>query len=272
MALWELWGARVDAPKFGELPLLSCGLLPLQQTEHQGGAFDVRMSDCAVHNVWWVKVGYSLLLGHVSNPTTLAWILIPDPFSSNKRSWPPGLSYRCQRARAARRSFHIVATLKWLPVPPCSPFNHHPTDVYFSGLSPNSILVTSATVVAVSAMSQQMSARSPLFEAEKVWVSVESEPQQSLGRPWRFAFGRPVSCWQKQQRPLHLRDTYCKSRWNMSPRSCSRVKLTWRWYPGCVRPPCVPLHTVVAHPARKKPLPVGLNNFKLFFKRNSLFS
>lgn len=68
--------------------------------------------------VCWVKVGYSLLLGHVANPLTLAWILLTDPFSSNKthtppwRSRPPGLGYRCQSARAARRSFHIVATLK----------------------------------------------------------------------------------------------------------------------------------------------------------------
>lgn len=30
-----------------------------------------------------VKVGYSLLLGHVANPLTLAWILLADPFSSS---------------------------------------------------------------------------------------------------------------------------------------------------------------------------------------------
>lgn len=35
-----------------------------------------------------VKVGYSLLLGHVANPLTLAWILLTDPFSSNKHTSP----------------------------------------------------------------------------------------------------------------------------------------------------------------------------------------
>lgn len=36
-----------------------------------------------------VKVGYSLLLGHVANPLTLAWILLTDPFSSNKHTLLP---------------------------------------------------------------------------------------------------------------------------------------------------------------------------------------
>lgn len=115
-----------------------------------------------------VKVGYSLLLGHVANPLTLAWILLTDPFSSNKHTspwrWrPPGLGYRCQSARAARRSFHIVATLKQPP----SSSSRHPTDVFFSGLSPNSVLVTTVIIIVVVV--------AVVSVAEKGLSSVESE-------------------------------------------------------------------------------------------------
>ena len=44
---------------------------------------------CVCVCVWGVKVGYSLLLGHVANPLTLAWILLTDPFSSNKHTLLP---------------------------------------------------------------------------------------------------------------------------------------------------------------------------------------
>lgn len=49
---------------------------------------DVWLAHCRVC-VCGVKVGYSLLLGHVANPLTLAWIPLPDPFSSNKHTLLP---------------------------------------------------------------------------------------------------------------------------------------------------------------------------------------
>ena len=184
-----------------------------------------------------VKVGYSLLLGHVANPLTLAWILLTDPFSSNKHTspwrWrPPGLGYRCQSARAARRSFHIVATLKQPP----SSSSRHPTDVFFCGLSPNAVLVTTVIIIIVAVVS----------EAEKGLSSVEPELRRkpSDAPPTFQPFGRPGSCWQKQPRRLHLRDT--KVTLDMSPRLRPRAKVTWRRLQSVFVPRVVQLYTVGA--------------------------
>lgn len=168
--------------------------------------------------VCWVKVGYSLLLGHVANPLTLAWILLTDPFSSNKthtppwRSRPPGLGYRCQSARAARRSFHIVATLKH-PLLPTTTLQICFFVCLFSLACPQ----TPSSFVAADerAVLHRLSLKRFEFPFESEW-------RRSLRCPWRFAFGWPMSCWQKQRR-LHLRVTL-----KMSPWLCSRVKLTRR--------------------------------------------
>lgn len=76
---------------FCELPLPSCGLLTLQNRQNVKSELCGTMSDwLALLSVCGgVKVGYSLLLGHVSNPLTLAWILLPDAFSSNKHTLLP---------------------------------------------------------------------------------------------------------------------------------------------------------------------------------------
>lgn len=61
-----------------------------------------------------------------------------------------------------------MATLKQPP----SSSSRHPTDVFFSGLSPNSILVTTVIIIVVVAAA---AAAAVVSEAEKGLSSVESE-------------------------------------------------------------------------------------------------
>lgn len=122
-----------------------------------------------------VKVGYILLLGHITNPAD-PWLRSCYPSAAAGTLaplWrPPGLWYRCQRAWAAWRCFHMVATLKL-----CFLFllivlklcNDHPRRC-----RPRSVATDELTI--------------------------------SAGLILFFAFGWPVSCWQTKQQRLHLKD------------------------------------------------------------------
>lgn len=169
--------------------------------------------------VCWVKVGYSLLLGHVANP--------PDP----------GLdpAHRpLQQQQNTHSSLTVEASRTWLPVSECtgspeklshsgntqtsSSSNHHPTDLFFLFVC-FSLACPQTPSSFVAADERAVLHRLSLKRFE---FPFESEWRRSLRCPWRFAFGWPMSCWQKQRR-LHLRVTL-----KMSPWLCSRVKLTRR--------------------------------------------
>lgn len=102
--------------------------------------------------VWrGVKVGYSLLLGHVSNPLTLAWILLPDAFSSNTHALLPDGRGLWDSATGVKVHEQPGEAFKQPPIPPFSRASLHPTDVFFFGLSPNCVLLTTISISVISA-------------------------------------------------------------------------------------------------------------------------
>lgn len=114
-----------------------------------------------------VKVGYSLLLGHVANPLTPGLDPAPRPLQQQQTHFsltasrtripvskctgsPEKLSHSGNTQTAARPSVPPPPPLP--PPPKC-----HPTDVFFSSLSPNSVPVTTVIIVVVmSVMSQRV--------------------------------------------------------------------------------------------------------------------
>lgn len=158
---------------------------------------------------------------------------------------PPGLD---PAPRLLRQQRAVEASGTRLPVSKCtssleklshsgstqtppSSLSLHPTDVYFSSLSPNLFaLVTTVTAIVVVVRPDLPRLRLRRFELR--WVRAAAKPWPLPDHFFLFffsAFGRPRHHGDKNKNSGGgFTSETQKSHWNISPWRRSRLKLTWR--------------------------------------------